>query len=66
MQIRTIPPVIACAAQSALMSLRCRFSNVYENISSNLPKNKNKKSEWSDDPRLVKPEEKTQDENHNH
>lgn len=45
MQIRTIPPVIACAAQSALISLRCRFSNVYENISSILPKNKNKKSE---------------------
>ena len=31
-----------------------------------IKENKNKKSEWSDDPRLVKPEEKTQDENHNH
>ena len=31
-----------------------------------IKESKNKKSEWSDDPRLVKPEEKTQDENHNH
>ena len=31
-----------------------------------IKENKNRKSEWTEDPRLTKPEEKTQDESHNH